>query len=84
MEQEKSGLITLSISWNDPYVAAQWANDLVKQLNEQLREQAIADLEKAGRVPRAGIGQDHLAGYACSALQPARIRETKSHAGQCK
>jgi uncharacterized protein involved in exopolysaccharide biosynthesis len=45
-EDKKSGLITLSISWKDPEVAAEWANDLVKQLNEQLREQAIADSQK--------------------------------------
>ena len=54
-EDKKSGLITLSISWKGPELAAQWANDLVKQLNEQLREQAIADSQKTGRVPRAGI-----------------------------
>ena len=83
-EDKKSGLITLSISWKDPEVAAQWANDLVKQLNEQLRDQAIADSQKAGRVPRAGTSQDHFAGYACRSVQPARIREAKSHAGQCK
>ena len=45
-ENKKSGLISLSISWKDPELAAQWANDLVKQLNEQLREQAIADSKK--------------------------------------
>ncbi|OUU38925.1 MAG: hypothetical protein CBC16_08180 [Verrucomicrobia bacterium TMED56] len=45
-EDKKSGLITLSISWKEPEVAAQWANDLVKQLNVQLREQAIADSKK--------------------------------------
>jgi uncharacterized protein involved in exopolysaccharide biosynthesis len=45
-EEGKSGLITLSISWRDPEIAAQWANDLVKQLNEQLREQAIQDSQK--------------------------------------
>ncbi len=46
LDQDKGGLITLSISWKDPVVAAQWANDLVKQLNEQLREQAISDSQK--------------------------------------
>jgi uncharacterized protein involved in exopolysaccharide biosynthesis len=45
-EDKKSGLITLSILWKDPEVAAQWANDLVKQLNEQLCKQAIADSKK--------------------------------------
>jgi len=55
-EDKISGLITLSISWKDPEVAAQWANDLVKQLNEQLREQAIADSKK-----RVGYLEQELA-----------------------
>ena len=54
--QDKSGLITLSISWKDPVVAAELANDLVKQLNEQLREQAIADSQK-----RVGYLEQELA-----------------------
>ncbi|MDB3957889.1 Wzz/FepE/Etk N-terminal domain-containing protein [Opitutales bacterium] len=56
VDQDKSGLITLSISWKDPQVAAQWANDLVKQLNEQLREQAISDSKK-----RVGYLEQELA-----------------------
>jgi uncharacterized protein involved in exopolysaccharide biosynthesis len=56
VDQDKSGLITLSISWKDPEVAAEWANDLVKQLNEQLREQAIADSQK-----RVGYLEQELA-----------------------
>ncbi len=55
-EDKKSGLITLSISWKDPEVAAQWANNLVKQLNVQLREQAIADSKK-----RVGYLEQELA-----------------------
>ena len=55
-EDKKSGLITLSISWKDPEVAAQWANNLVKQLNEQLREKAIADSKK-----RVGYLEQELA-----------------------
>jgi uncharacterized protein involved in exopolysaccharide biosynthesis len=46
VEDKKSGLITLSVSWKGPQVAAEWANDLVKQLNEQLRKQAIQDSKK--------------------------------------
>ena len=46
IETDKSGLITMSISWKDPKVAAEWANDLVKQLNEQLRDKAITDSQK--------------------------------------
>jgi len=55
-EDKKSGLITLSISWRDPQIAAQWANDLVKQLNQQLREQAIQDSQK-----RVGYLEQELA-----------------------
>jgi uncharacterized protein involved in exopolysaccharide biosynthesis len=55
-EDMKSGLISLSISWKDPAVAAEWANDLVKQLNEQLREKAITDSQK-----RVGYLEQELA-----------------------
>jgi uncharacterized protein involved in exopolysaccharide biosynthesis len=55
-ESDKSGLITLSISWNDPKVAAEWCNDLVEQLNEQLREKAIVDSQK-----RVGYLEQELA-----------------------
>ena len=55
-EDKKSGLISLSISWKDPAVAAEWANDLVKQLNEQLRGKAITDSQK-----RVGYLEQELA-----------------------
>ena len=55
-EDKKSGLISLSISWKDPAVAAEWANDLVRQLNEQLREKAISDSRK-----RVGYLEQELA-----------------------
>lgn len=55
-ENKKSGLITVSITWQDPEVAAEWANDLVQELNEQLREQAIADSRK-----RVGYLEQELA-----------------------
>ena len=56
VDRDQSGLITLSISWKDPEIAAKWANDLVKQLNEQLREKAIADSQK-----RVGYLEQELA-----------------------
>ena len=55
-EDKKSGLITLSIFWQDSKLAAEWANDLVQQLNKQLREQAIADSRK-----RVGYLEQELA-----------------------
>ena len=42
-EDKKSGLITLSIEWRDPVLAALWANDIVKLTNRTLRERAIAE-----------------------------------------
>tara|TARA_B110000003_G_scaffold276412_1_gene322724 strand:+ start:7317 stop:8237 length:921 start_codon:yes stop_codon:yes gene_type:complete len=56
VDQDKSGLVILSVSWKDPDIAAQWANDLVQQINEQLREQAIADSQK-----RVGYLEQELA-----------------------
>jgi uncharacterized protein involved in exopolysaccharide biosynthesis len=43
---KETGLITLSISWKDPQVAAAWANDLVRRLNEGLQNEAIGDSQK--------------------------------------
>lgn len=38
-----TGLITLSISWTEPQVAADWANRLVRRLNDDMREHALVD-----------------------------------------
>ena len=40
-KKETTGLITLSVFWTDPVIAADWANDLVLQLNEQLRNRQL-------------------------------------------
>jgi uncharacterized protein involved in exopolysaccharide biosynthesis len=65
VDVDKNGLIILSISWKDPAVAAEWANDLVKQLNEQLREKAITDSQK-----RVGYLEQEL---AKTTLQDIRV-----------
>jgi uncharacterized protein involved in exopolysaccharide biosynthesis len=39
---KKTGLVTLSIEWRDPATAAQWANQLVAQVNAEMRARAIA------------------------------------------
>ena len=38
---KKTGLVTLSIDWKDPKLAAAWANKLVVMLNSSLRADAI-------------------------------------------
>lgn len=39
----KTGLISLSIDWTDRVIAADWANDLVRRVNEEMRARALAD-----------------------------------------
>lgn len=41
----KTGLTTMSITWNDPKVAAAWVNDLIKLTNEYLRAKAVRESE---------------------------------------
>lgn len=45
-EDKRNGLVTLSIEWHDPVVAAQWANDLVGRLNDRMRRQALEEAER--------------------------------------
>jgi uncharacterized protein involved in exopolysaccharide biosynthesis len=42
----KTGLVTLTITWYDPRVAAKWANELVRMTNDWLRDKAIAESER--------------------------------------
>lgn len=42
-EDAKTGLVTLTISWKDPQIAATWANELVRDVNEALRRRAIRE-----------------------------------------
>jgi uncharacterized protein involved in exopolysaccharide biosynthesis len=45
-ENTKTGLITLSIKWKDPNLAARWASGLVNLTNEYMREAAITRSER--------------------------------------
>jgi uncharacterized protein involved in exopolysaccharide biosynthesis len=42
----KTGLVTMTITWNDPQTAAKWANDLVSLTNDYLRGKAISESER--------------------------------------
>jgi uncharacterized protein involved in exopolysaccharide biosynthesis len=41
IEDRKSGMLTINVEWRDRDVAARWANLLVAQLNEEMRQRAI-------------------------------------------
>lgn len=45
-EDRKSELVTMTIKWKDPRLAAKWANDLVKVTNDYLRAKAITESER--------------------------------------
>jgi len=40
-EDQQTGLVTMTIEWKDPVLAAKWANELVARANEALRQDAI-------------------------------------------
>jgi uncharacterized protein involved in exopolysaccharide biosynthesis len=44
---DKSGLVTLTITWRNPVQAAAWANGLVKMTNDYLRTKAIDRSERS-------------------------------------
>lgn len=43
--EKKSGLITITITWKDPELAANWANALIKKANDSLREKSITETQ---------------------------------------
>lgn len=47
IDDTKTGLVTLTIKWKNPYLAAQWANGLVKLTNDYLRQRAIDESERS-------------------------------------
>jgi len=57
---KKSGMVTLSIRWTDPKAAADWANILVKRLNDRMRERALAESTRnvaylQGEISKTGV-----------------------------
>ncbi len=59
------GLVTMRIAWTDRQLAAQWANAMVKEVNERLRLRAITEAEQS-------------IGFLNAELQKTRVTELKS------
>ena len=45
-EDKKTGLTSISFEWHQPNLATNWVNNLVKELNQVLRQRAIDDSNK--------------------------------------
>jgi uncharacterized protein involved in exopolysaccharide biosynthesis len=52
-----TGLITVSIEWQDPRLAAEWANNAVARLNDDMRNQAVAEAEESIRFLKKRLEQ---------------------------
>lgn len=44
-EDPATSLVTFSIEWTDPDIAAEWANLLIKRLNSNMRQRALTEAE---------------------------------------
>lgn len=55
-----TNLVTLSIEWSDPPLAAQWANEYVKAANEQIRQHDIEDAQRRIKFLNSAINETNL------------------------
>ena len=46
-DNAKTGLVTVTVRWDDPYTAAAWANGLVKLTNDYLRQKSIDEADRS-------------------------------------
>ena len=61
-EDAVEGIITITIEWNDPAVAARWANDYVALANEIIRTQAREEAERNIEYLNQQISQTNVVG----------------------
>ena len=52
----KTNLVTLSIEWSNPVLAAKWANKLVERVNQARRKEAIEEADKSIKYLEQQIG----------------------------
>lgn len=45
-QDKKSALVTVAVEWSDPQLAAEWTNELIRRLNDYLRQRAIDRSQK--------------------------------------
>jgi uncharacterized protein involved in exopolysaccharide biosynthesis len=57
---KKTSLITLTIDWRDPAIAAKWANDMVSRLNLHARDRAIAEANRSLEYLNGELSKTHV------------------------
>ncbi len=72
-ENKKTGLVTVTIEWKDPTVAANWANAIHRQVNEEVRQRALDESTR-----NVQYLQEQLEGTEMVSLQQAIARLIES------
>ena len=87
-DEYASGLVTLSIEWTDPEVAARWANTMVERVNEHLQDSAVREGEQSlefltRELERTGIAEIREAIYRLieSQMQKIMVANVKEEYG---
>jgi uncharacterized protein involved in exopolysaccharide biosynthesis len=73
-EDKKTGLVTLEIDWTDAAQGAAWANDMVRRINEDMRQRAIAESDASIK-----LLTDALKSASTLELQEAIARTIETH-----
>ncbi|HEV2270394.1 MAG TPA: Wzz/FepE/Etk N-terminal domain-containing protein [Steroidobacteraceae bacterium] len=60
VDDTKTGLVTLTIRWKSPYIAAQWANGLVQLTNDYLKQRAIGEAERSIAYLSGEVGKTNI------------------------
>jgi uncharacterized protein involved in exopolysaccharide biosynthesis len=74
---EITGLITLIIEWGDPEQAAAWANEMVAELNDRLRDRAVREAEQNLEFLRSELNDTNVVETRASIfeLMEAQLRD---------
>ena len=58
----RTNLITLSVIWHDPVLVADWANQIIEDLNKKIREQEVTEYQKSINFIQAQISKSDSSG----------------------
>ena len=78
----RTGILTLSITWKDRELAAQWARDLIALTNSQLRQRALEDAQRNMdylSTQMRKTGTDNAQNALTAALASSYDRELQSY-----
>jgi len=59
-QDRQTKIVTLTVEWTDPEVAARWAGELVQRINKRMRERALIRAEGNLRYLEAELGRTNV------------------------